>query len=93
MEQMRVVSRYSTEELCDYLPGEVHQDAVLDTLREHDISGRIFVSLTEDDLKDLFPVLGERLSITTVLRQLKKQERESIQSNSKPKVFKRPQLV
>lgn len=63
----------------------------MDTLREHDISGRIFVSLTEDDLKDLFPVLGERLSITMVLRQLKKQE--SIQSNSKPKVFKRPQLV
>ena len=60
--------------LRTFVIGEVHRDAVLDTLREHDISGRIFVSLTEDDLKDLFPVLGERLSIMTVLRQLNKRE-------------------
>lgn len=53
---------------------------------EHDINGRIFVSLTEDDLKDLFPVLGERLSIATVLRQLKKKQ-ESTQNSSKPQVL------
>ena len=85
MEQIRAISELSSEELCNYLSGQVHQTAALDKLKEHDINGQIFVNLTEDDLKDLFPNIGQRLSIATVLRQLKKKT-ENSQSNSKSKV-------
>ena len=38
-------------------------------LREQRIDGAMFVKLTEDDLKDLFPQVGARLSVAMVLRE------------------------
>ena len=86
MEQIRAVSELSSEELCNYLSGQVHQTAALDKLKEHDINRQIFVNLTEDDLKISFLIIiGQRESIATVLRLLKKKT-ENSQSNSKSKV-------
>ena len=36
MEQMQVIAGYTTEELCDHLSRDVHQNGALEKLREHD---------------------------------------------------------
>ena len=47
----------------------VSQSLQLLTLREETIDGAMFLKLTEDDLKDLFPQVGARLSVAMVLRE------------------------
>ena len=55
----------SVEELCERLSGKVHESALV-TLEKESITGAIFVKLTNDDLKDLFPQVGARLCIYDV---------------------------
>ena len=52
----------SSDGLCDALQDKIHESALL-TLREQMINGVMFVQLTEDDLKDLFPQVGACLSV------------------------------
>ena len=62
------LSKLSSDGLCDALQDKIHESALL-TLREQMINGAMFVQLTEDDLKDLFPQVGARLSVAMVLRE------------------------
>ena len=61
-------SKLSSDGLCDALQDKIHESALF-TLREQRIDGAMFVKLTEDDLKDLFPQVGARLSVAMVLRE------------------------
>ena len=58
-------SKLSSDGLCDALQDKIHESALF-TLREQRIDGAMFVKLTEDDLKDLFPQVGARLSVAMV---------------------------
>ena len=62
------LSKLSSDGLCDALQDKIHESALL-TLREQTIDGAMFVKLTEDDLKELFPQVGARLSVAMVLRE------------------------
>lgn len=62
------LSKLSSDGLCDALQDKIHESALL-TLREQTIDGAMFVKLTEDDLKELFPQVGARLSVAMVLRK------------------------
>ena len=62
------LSKLSSDGLCDVLQDKIHESALL-TLREQMVNGAMFVQLTEDDLKDLFPQVGARLSVAMVLRE------------------------
>lgn len=65
------IAHFSTEELCSHLSDKVHESALL-TLEKEAITGAIFTKLTNDDLKDLFPQVGARLSVSMVLRDIRK---------------------
>ena len=64
------IETFSLDDLCDYLYDKVNE-SVIHTLREQSITGAIFSQLTEEDLKELFPQVGLRLSAAMVLRELK----------------------
>ena len=63
-------SLLSVEELCTQLRDKVHESALL-ILEKESITGAMFKNLTKDDLKDLFPQVGARLSVSMVLRELR----------------------
>lgn len=63
------LSHLTTDELCKFLSGRIHEAAEL-TLREQCISGAIFCKLTDTDLKELLPQIGPRLSVSVILREL-----------------------
>lgn len=66
------VSAYTTDELCDYLFDRVDLDAI-HTLREQKISGLDFISPSDDDVKELFPVMGVRLGVSRAVKALREQ--------------------
>lgn len=64
------VEKFSVDELCDYMYDKV-PEPVIWILREQSITGAVLTKLTEEDLKELFPTLGHRLSVAVMLRSLK----------------------
>ena len=50
----------NVEEFADYLRGEGISSEVLSNFAINRISGTAFIKLTEDDLKDLIPIIGVR---------------------------------
>ncbi len=73
----RDLSDLSPDELCKFLSGRIHAEAEL-TLREQSISGAIFCKLTDNDLKELLPQIGPRLSVLVVLREFQPVATQSI---------------
>jgi hypothetical protein len=71
------LSSLSVEELCEYLREKaVHETAL--AIFEELINGAIFTKLTDEDLKELIPQVGSRLSISIVLRGLKKTSAKTV---------------
>ena len=69
METAAEVSKYLVDDLCDeYLAGKVDQD-VIATIRSHKITGAMFLSLDDEQLKELFPTLGDRMSVKHLLKK------------------------
>ena len=64
------LSALSVEDLCIHLRDKVHESALV-TLEKESINGAIFSHLSDDDLKDLFPQVGARISVAMVLRELR----------------------
>lgn len=61
------LSKLSSDGLCDAIQDKIHESGLL-TIREQTIDGAMFVKLT-DDLEELFPQVGARLSVAMVLRE------------------------
>ena len=69
METAAEVSKYLVDDLCiEYLAGKVDQD-VINTIRSHKITGAMFLSLDNEQLKELFPTLGDRMSVKHLLKK------------------------
>ena len=67
---------WSTDELCDMVVAQVDDsERIISTLRENKITGRTFLILEDDDLKELFPVIGDRLELSIMLKNLTKESK------------------
>ena len=67
---------FSVPELCEWLYEELKDDVREDciqmqALRSNRVNGRTFLDLTEDDLKELCPLLGERKAVYRIVERLR----------------------
>lgn len=65
------VAKMSREELCDYLDGKGLDPEAVDTVRQNRLSGATFLELSKEHLKELFPVVGDRIAVSKLLESLK----------------------
>lgn len=57
-------------DLGQYLTEQgLHEDAVA-TIVDNRISGELFMDLTGEDLKDMFPIVGDRMSVHKILQNI-----------------------
>ena len=71
MDTVDELSTYLVDELCnDYLADRVDED-VIATFRKHKISGAMFLSLEDEQLKELFPILGDRMAVKQLLKKIR----------------------
>ncbi len=69
---VRVWQMCLPESVCDYLKNEIpaiHR-GILDRIVEHKIDGEVFLSLNDEYLREVAPLLGDRLKIRCVLNSL-----------------------
>ena len=58
----------SVEELCSYLQDEICvDDEVLSNLKKHKIDGETFLQLNEEYLREVAPLLGDRIKLKRVI--------------------------
>lgn len=58
----------NVEELCCYLQEELQGiDDVLDNIRKHKIDGQIFLQLNEEYLREVAPLLGDRIKLKMLI--------------------------
>lgn len=65
------VHSFSGDELCEYLESQNVDPDIIETVKKNKISGASFLQLTEDHLKEMFPVIGERMCVSQLLQTLK----------------------
>ena len=66
------IERYTVDELCDYVSNKWEmsfQDVqeILDELRSNNITGRSFLELTDDELKEMIKPIGDRKALKGIL--------------------------
>ena len=67
------VQSFTVEELCDYLADQGQHQDVVTAVVENRLAGRDFLELTSDHLKELFSVLGTRMSVQRLISSLSPQ--------------------
>lgn len=72
------VLRMSVDGVFEYLTRTLHEDMVaresIEGFRHTKINGKSFLELTNDDLRELLPVLGERKAVNRLIESLRPQE-------------------
>ena len=82
------IASFSVEELCSYLADQGLDSDVMSILRDSKITGLDFLELSKDLLKELFPVVGVRMSVSRLLSSLTPKPAEiPLTSTLPPKVF------
>ena len=56
-------------EFCTYLEDKNFDEDIVHRFSKNKICGSTFLNLTEDDLKDLLPVIGERVRVRKLLKE------------------------
>ena len=69
---MEFSDAYDFEEFAAYLSGKGLHDDVVSVVLGNRINGELFLSLTEGDLKELVPAIGDRLCLRKVLEEARK---------------------
>ena len=64
---MACVEDFSTEDVCQEQVPDISQ-SFLEALKEHRIDGRVLLELTDEYLRELAPLLGDRIKIKRVIR-------------------------
>ena len=66
------VINFNVSELRDWLENkdDITED-ILDVLQTNRVNGRTLVELTENDLKEFFPILGDRKALQRIVTSLK----------------------
>ena len=58
---------YSAEELSEFLLFRELDADIVDTLSKNKIGGEEFMALTDDLLREMFPVVGERVKVRKLI--------------------------
>ena len=66
---MAYLEYLTIDEFAERLVEEGIEDEVVKTFEENRISGAVFLQLQEDDLKELVPVIGDRVKVRQLLRE------------------------
>ena len=67
---------FNAPELRDWLETKDDITAdILDTLETNRVNGRALIELSANDLKELFPILGDRKAVQRVVDRLKPQQK------------------
>ena len=77
---------FDVDELSFFVEEEVNERAA-DKIRDGHLDGVTFLLLEEADMKELFPVLGDRLHIKELLRYYKDQEKGAVSIIFFPKKY------
>ena len=75
MASCRAAEKLSVAELCEWLSEKVKDDVQeesIEVLRQNRVNGRSFLEVTDEDLKELFPLIGERKAVARVVEEYKK---------------------
>ena len=72
MATAEIIRNYTVNELCDFisvkLEGQVDSsDSIAAKFKENKITGRIFLDLTLDDLREILPLIGERKAVKAII--------------------------
>lgn len=65
------VAKMSKDELCDYLKCKDLDPEAVETVKQNRLSGATFLELSKEHLKELFPVVGDRIAVSKLLESLK----------------------
>ena len=59
----------SVEEVCEYLYDSIHDidESVLDNIRKHKIDGSILMQLNEEYLREVVPLVGDRVKVRQLI--------------------------
>ena len=66
---MAYLEYLTIDEFAEHLVEEGIEDEVVKTFEENRFSGAVFLQLQEDDLKELVPVIGDRVKVRQLLRE------------------------
>lgn len=61
----------TVQEVEDYLEGKGVGDDVIANFRRNRVTGAAFLRLTEEDLRELVPLIGERTDVREILKRIK----------------------
>ena len=63
---------FSPEDVCDYLKSQLPSidQTVLSRSLEHKINGDVFLSLNDEYLREISPLLGDRLKLKRIVNSL-----------------------
>ena len=64
------VEKYDCQQLSDYLLSSGIREEVTEAFQANLINGEAFLELSEEDLKELLPVIGDRILIRKLLKKL-----------------------
>lgn len=78
MESYNDVSKYSVDELSSFLTSRLEgkvdaPDSIALKFQENKISGLVFLTLTNEELQELIPVIGDRKQVKCVIDSLTEQ--------------------
>ena len=61
----RIMENFTVEEVCQYLNESISDidETVVESFRKHKIDGLTFIQLNEEYLRELAPLLGDRIKI------------------------------
>ena len=80
MESDHLIMGMDTIEFCSWLADEKKLDGELvQRFSKNKICGCTFLSLTEEDLKELLPVIGERVRVRQLLKEIKQVRYKHVQ--------------
>ena len=70
------VKSFTTEDICTLLTSEIKEisEETVASFRNNKINGKVFVTLTESDIKEIGCTLGERKQILSLVTSYKSKE-------------------
>ena len=60
------LKKYTVGELCDFLEIRGCAEDVVHAVRRNGVNGDVFLELTEEHLKELAPLLGDRIALKKI---------------------------
>ena len=72
MASVMEVRALNCEDLGNFLEAEGFHENILSAFIRNRICGKTFLALTEDDLKELVPVIGDRVHVREILQRERK---------------------